>query len=115
MLGAERRSLAYNRDLVSSRGGRRLRERVSFTIQFVSLVTRVIVLIHTMDHLFDSILVIFAKIDHSSIGFLKLVAASTVEESASRTHNGSMHGPLSVVACNRQICVLRAEMKTASC
>ena len=66
-----------------------------------------------MDHLFDSFFVIFAQINNSGVGLTKLAATCAIEETASRTNNGSVNGPLPVVACDCKVAILSAEVKSA--
>lgn len=69
---------------------------------------------HTMYHLIDSLLIVLAKIDHATDSLRESIAASTVEEAASRADDCSVNSPLSVVTNDRQIRVLSAHMESTA-
>lgn len=64
-----------------------------------------------MYHLFHSLFIVLAEIDNARLAFAELVRAGSIEESASRAHNGSVTGPLPVVASDREVAVFTAEMQ----
>lgn len=65
-----------------------------------------------MYHVFDRFFVILTQINDSSIRLSTLVAAGTVEESTARANDRFVDCPLSIVACDRQIGIFSANMKT---
>jgi len=56
-----------------------------------------------VDHVLNCFLVILAKVNHTSVCFLKLAAASAIEEARPRTQNCAMNGPLPGFANNGQV------------
>ena len=61
-----------------------------------------------MDHLIYCFLIVFTEINDTRSSLSELVAASTVEEPASRADNGSVYSPLSVVARDSEVGIFAA-------
>lgn len=57
----------------------------------------------TMDHVANSFLVIFAKVDDSCLGFPELAAANTIKEWRLRADDGAMNSPSFGVASDCQV------------
>ena len=57
----------------------------------------------TVNHLLDSILVIFTEVDDASVSLAKTVAACAVEKAAAGAQNSLVDRPLAVVAGDGKI------------
>lgn len=68
---------------------------------------------HTVNHLINSFLVVFAQVNNTCARLLELMRTCAVEEPASRAHNGSVYGPLLGIASNCKIRETSADMQPA--
>lgn len=64
----------------------------------------------TVNHLLDSILVIFAEVDDASVSLAKTIAACTVEEAAAGAQDGLVDRPLAVITGDGKIRVFSTEV-----